>query len=365
MFLVLRGPYAASSGDQTVDSSGRRAGSKRWSRPAGAASLRAPRARASAPSRRGPPPAPLRGLSGQRALRRRGVWPAASRRVPARAARGRSGANEARARRRAGSGAASSRGDPPPAPPRPHPLRRRPPRRRAGRRGAIVAADDEVVYLSFVMSEQAVLEGYTGALRAHPQGRRTTRGLPLRALCGRQFAAGSGVTVGGGDPVRRGGGGPHLRPRALAGVEKTASVEASYRSLVQLHPLGLAHDGAVPVEPKGAQVAELGLFHARTDAGAVEVFHPNEEAGIRGTGEQPGQQGREQVPDVQRSRGTRREASFGPRGVCGTRRLPGCLSRCSQSFSMLSWGRWPFPRTSRYALELRVQAGPEIVLAYP
>jgi hypothetical protein len=156
-----------------------------------------------------------------------------------------------------------------------------------------------------------------------------------------------------------------ISARAVARVEKTASVEASYRFFVELHPPGLAHDGAVPVEPRGALVAELGLLHTRADAGAVEVLRPNEEAGIRGTGEQPGYQGREQIPDVQRSRGTRREASVGPGDACGTRRLPGCFSRCSQSFCMLSWERWPLRRTSRYALELRVQAGPDIVLAYP
>src|SRR5918998_4971315 len=120
--------------------------------------------------------------------------------------------------------------------------------------GAVVATHDEVVYLPFVSSEQEVLEGHAGVLRSHPEGWRTSRGLPLSSFPCHQLAAGSRVAVGGGDPVRRRDRGPDLRPRTVAGVQKTPGVEAGYGLLVERHPPGLAHDGSVPFEPEGPQV---------------------------------------------------------------------------------------------------------------
>ena len=68
---------------------------------------------------------------------------------------------------------------------------------------AIVAAHDEIVYRFLETSEQAVLEGYPGVIRAHSQGRRTSGGLAFRALGRCQVAAGSRISVAGGDAVRR------------------------------------------------------------------------------------------------------------------------------------------------------------------
>src|SRR5215210_2803788 len=93
--------------------------------------------------------------------------------------------------------------------------------------GAVVAAHDEVVNLPLQRSKQPILEGYAVVLRSHPQGWRAARDLALGPLGCRKLAAGSGVTVGGGDPVRRGGGGPDLRPRAIAWIEESVGVETS------------------------------------------------------------------------------------------------------------------------------------------
>jgi hypothetical protein len=62
--------------------------------------------------------------------------------------------------------------------------------------------------------------------------------------------------------VWRGGRGPDLRPRTVAGVEKPFGLEPGYGLLIQLYALGLAYDGTVPVEPDGAEIRELRLLYS-------------------------------------------------------------------------------------------------------
>jgi hypothetical protein len=106
-------------------------------------------------------------------------------------------------------------------------------------------------------------------------------------------------------------GGPDLRPRTVARVDQSASIEAGYCLLVQPHPLRLAHHWTVPVEPESPKVAELCLFHAWTNPRAVEVLHAYEEPSPGRTREQPRQKSGPQVPEVERTRGARCEASVG------------------------------------------------------
>jgi hypothetical protein len=111
--------------------------------------------------------------------------------------------------------------------------------------------------------------------------------------------------------VRRGCGGPDLRARTVARVEQSARIEAGYGLLVQPHPLRLAHHWTVPVDPKGLEVGELCLFHARTNPRAVEVLHAYQKSRPGRTREQPRQESCPQVPEVERASGTRRESSVG------------------------------------------------------
>ena len=87
--------------------------------------------------------------------------------------------------------------------------------------------------------------------------------------------------------MRRGCGGPDLRARTVARVEQFASIEAGYCLLVQLHPLRLARHRTVPVEPKGPEIGELFLLHARTNPRAVEVLNTHQKSCPDRTREQP------------------------------------------------------------------------------
>jgi hypothetical protein len=111
--------------------------------------------------------------------------------------------------------------------------------------------------------------------------------------------------------VRRGCGGPDLRPRTVARVEQSFGIEPGYGLLVQFHPLRLAQDGSIPVESESPEIGELCLLHARTCPRAVEVLHAYQESRPGRTREQPRQESGPQVPEVERARGARREASVG------------------------------------------------------
>jgi hypothetical protein len=112
-----------------------------------------------------------------------------------------------------------------------------------------------------------------------------------------------------------------LGPRAIALVDEIA--ERLDRRLVALQPLRLEHDLAVPVEPDRGQVGELLLCDPLAHAAGVEVLHPQQEARPGGTGEQPRQQRRAQVAEVQRPSGARRK----PAGHAGRRSPSGLAIR--------------------------------------
>jgi hypothetical protein len=108
-----------------------------------------------------------------------------------------------------------------------------------------------------------------------------------------------------------GGGGPDLRPRTVARVEQSVTIEEGYGLLVEIHPLRLAHHRTVPVESKGPEVGELCLLHARTYPRVFEILHAHQKPSPGRTREKPRQESGPQVPEVERARGTRRKAPVG------------------------------------------------------
>ena len=163
---------------------------------------------------------------------------------------------------------------------------------------AVVAADEEVVYLFLTTAEQAVLEGHACAVRPHPEGWRASDRLALGALGRGEPTTGARVAVSGGNPVRGGVRSPNLGLSAAAGVEVAVGVEAGDSFLVEGDALGLAYDGAVPIEPYGSEIGELDLLYVRADARAIQVLHTHEKACPCRACEQPGEEGGAQVAEV-------------------------------------------------------------------
>ena len=141
---------------------------------------------------------------------------------------------------------------------------------------AVVTAHDEVVHDLLEAPQQTIVEAYANIFRTDPKRRRSSRGLAFRALGSRQPAAGAGISVRGGDAVRRRCRRPDLRPRAVTRVEQRGGIEPSNGLFVEFHPLRLAHDGTVPVEPDRTEIRELRLLYPRPYPRAVEVLHPHQ-----------------------------------------------------------------------------------------
>ena len=73
----------------------------------------------------------------------------------------------------------------------------------------------------------------------------------------------------------------------------------------------LAHDRAVPIEPQRGEVGELLVVEALAHAAAVEVLHAHQVAGVLAAREQPGDQRRAQVAEMQGAGGGGGEAPVG------------------------------------------------------
>src|SRR5918998_4367388 len=205
------------------------------------------------------------------------------------------------------------------------------------------------------MPRDTVLEGDRGTFTfgPHPQRGRASGGLPAGAFGLRQFPAGAGVAVGGGDAVRGRDGGPDLLTCTVAGVKEASGIQPLDGFLVQPQPLRLAYDGPVPVEPDGAEVRELVLLDPGPHPRAVEVLHPHQEASPGGSGEEPGKEGRPKVPNMERPRRARGEASS------AVERRRACIRLSFVSGHRLESNGVPVTRgplsftLPRYALELR------------
>ena len=110
--------------------------------------------------------------------------------------------------------------------------------------------------------------------------------------------------------MRRGCGGPDLRPRTVTRVEQPVSIEPGYGLHIRFHPLRLAQDGSIPVESESPEVGELCLLHAWAYPRAVEVLHTYQKPRPGRTREQPRQESGSKVPEVKGASGAWREASI-------------------------------------------------------
>ena len=110
--------------------------------------------------------------------------------------------------------------------------------------------------------------------------------------------------------MRRGCGGPDLRPRTVTRVEQPVIIEPGYGLLIQFHPLRLAQDRYIPVESQSPEVGELCLLHAWAYPRSVEVLHAHQKPRPGRTREQPRQESGPQVPEVEQASGAWREASI-------------------------------------------------------
>ena len=102
-----------------------------------------------------------------------------------------------------------------------------------------------------------------------------------------------------------------LAARAEARVDAVGLGEPVDRGVVAGPAFALPDDLAVPVEADRAQVTELPGLRAGTDA--VEVLHAHQEPAPGRPGEQPRQQRRAQVADVEVARRGRGEPTGGHR----------------------------------------------------
>ena len=88
-----------------------------------------------------------------------------------------------------------------------------------------------------------------------------------------------------------------LRTGAEALVDPALGLQL--RDGIQVHgsAVGLADHLAVPVQADGGKIAQLNCLGA--GAGTVQVLYPEDEPAAAAAGEQPGQQRRPQIADVQ------------------------------------------------------------------
>ena len=159
-------------------------------------------------------------------------------------------------------------------------------------------------------------------VRADAQRRRAGRRSALGPLRRGEPQARAGVRALRTVLVRRRSCLADLAARAPAFVDQPLPVQALERGLVELDSLGLAHYVAVPVDAERGEVVKLLLLEVTADAAGVEVLHPDEEARVAAAGEQPGEEGGPEVPQVQRPGRARRESTVGVHVVHGSLSAP-------------------------------------------
>ena len=164
--------------------------------------------------------------------------------------------------------------------------------------GAVATAQDEVVDDVGALAVEAVHEPDLGALgpqadRERLPGVGAPAGLRGADLAARPRVGVLGLAVMGGRRLA------DLAPRAEAPVGQPGLGQARQRRPVELAALGLAHDLAVPVEADRAQIVELLGDEALPHAPRVEILDPDQERRPGCAREQPREQRRSQVAEVQ------------------------------------------------------------------
>ncbi len=148
--------------------------------------------------------------------------------------------------------------------------------------------------------------------RLPPSARKRTAGRPLGSAFGAlavgEVAARPGIRQRG-IAVRRRSCLADLAAGAEALVRESGSAQLVERLLVEGEALALAPDVTVPVDPEGDEVGALGALVFRRRRHPIEVLHAQPEDVACRTGQQPGDQRRAQVADVQRARRRRSESA--------------------------------------------------------
>src|SRR5919198_3089943 len=164
---------------------------------------------------------------------------------------------------------------------------------------AIVAPYDEVVDHALLLSGDPVAKSDARPAGSHAQRRCAAARAPLGALALGERQAGAGIGPIRDVAVGRRGRLADLAARAPALIDQALGVQAVEGLLVELESLRLAHDGAVPVEPQRREVVELLVLEVAADTAGVEILHPHQEARVLAAGEEPGQQGRAEVAEME------------------------------------------------------------------
>ncbi len=103
--------------------------------------------------------------------------------------------------------------------------------------------------------------------------------------------------------MRGGGRLADLGPGAEALVDKALGAELLDRLVVVAGASALARQLPVPVDPERAQVVELSGHELLAAPLAVEVLHPEQQLGVLGAGEEPGEDGRAEIAEVELAAG--------------------------------------------------------------
>jgi RNA polymerase sigma-70 factor (ECF subfamily) len=172
-------------------------------------------------------------------------------------------------------------------------------------RNVVAAPEDEVVDRPGLRAVQTVREGHRRRARVKAPRARRRRTPARRTLALRKRATGAAVGATTIADVRRGRGEPHLRPCTPAGVRAACAAQLFGGLAVALPARALADDLPVPVEADRAQLAQLGALVLGTGALWVEILDPQQEAPPVRACEEPGDQRRTEVAEVQWSARTR------------------------------------------------------------
>ncbi len=178
---------------------------------------------------------------------------------------------------------------------------------------AVVAAEDDVVDESLDATVQAVHDRHGRHLGVEPERRGSTVGGSTCALRAGEPQAGAGIGPLGSLAVGSAARLEDLPPGAGALVGEPGGLEGGEGVAVQVEASRLAHRGVVGPEAQRVEVAALRRLVVGVAGTLVEVLDAHDEPTARRAGEEPGEQARPQVAQVERARRTRREASVSQR----------------------------------------------------
>ncbi len=167
-------------------------------------------------------------------------------------------------------------------------------------RSAVAALEDEVVDARSYRAEQQVLELEADVGGPETESSGGSGPFPLAAA---EVAARAGVGPLG--QMWRRGRFPDLAPAAIARV----GVEPGDRLPVQRQTLRLPLHAPVPVEADRREIVDLVALPLGPRAALVEILDAEDEAGSLRAREEPGEQCRAQVPEVERTGWARCEAA--------------------------------------------------------